>query len=85
MFFGGSEERDRFGHRQFQYIVNGPAPHLDIEHVRLVPFPVTLTAADVLITEKLHLDLLVTKSGATFAATCAGVERERSGSQTRSL
>ena len=55
-------------------------PHLDIEHMRLVAFPVTFATADVLIAEKLHLDLLVTKPGAPFTTTGAGVEGKGSGS-----
>src|SRR5580704_16033236 len=65
--------------------MNGSTPQLDIEHMRLVSFSVTFAAADVLIAEELHLNLFITKPGAPFTTTGAGVEGEGSRSQSGGL
>src|SRR5271165_5526502 len=56
---------------------------LKSKDVRLVPLAIACTPSDVLLTEKLHLDLLIAKARPTFTPACTGVERECRWSQAR--
>ena len=50
--------------------------YLNLQNVRLKPFAFAFCAAHEKITQKLHLNFLVSCAGATFAATAAGIKRE---------
>ena len=75
------EKLDRFGHGQFQYVVDRFAMHPHFQHVRLKAAAFAFGAAHIEVAQKLHLDFFKTGAATTFATSAAGIKRERARGQ----
>jgi hypothetical protein len=75
------KESDRITHGHFQNLVNGAAAKTYLEDVRLKAASLALRAAQIQVTEKLHLDLLKPSAPAQLALALGRVETKCTGAQ----